>query len=352
MQLSELGGRRRVRSGAAPRLRLVVAAVGLATAIGLGFASTGTAEAASSQGPVSVPITTKTVTQGGAQFNLIVINVSVAGGPTVPVELDTGSSGLVIFSSDVGPKTTGSVGKTLVRYGGGPVVGTATRGPITVGSLTAPANTIFLSLPDTPQNRAQVGSRTLGIEGILGVGPSDNESTFPLYSPLAQLPSPYWQGITVMAASSGTGSLLVGPVNPPSSAISAPLAPDTPPKFASGRPAYLAATSLCWQLAGVPHQCGPTVVDTGTLLTAIDPFTLPGFPAGNGISVDAGVQITLTSPSGAQIWSYTTGSTPTTGLTAYFPHKNEPSITGINIFFGRTIAFNLAKGQLQVWPAS
>ncbi len=314
--------------------------------IGLGAGSAG---AASSPQSISIPITTKTVTVGSMPASIATVNVSVAGGPSVPVRLDTGSSGLVIFSTDVGKKTGGSLGSAYLTYGSGTATGQMVRGAVKVGPVTSPSSTVFLSVPDNASDRQGIASELLGVEGILGIGPSDSQSTFPIYSPLAQLPTPYWQGITVNVAPTGAGTVVAGPVSAPSSATSVPLAPDSPPKFLSGRPAYKITMNMCWKVDASSPQCGPTYADTGSPLPYIDPLTI-SLPNVGGVIVQPGAQVTLTSPAGAQLWSYSAGATYQSDVTGYFPHQRSGSNTGIQFFFSHTVAFDLAKGQLQVWP--
>jgi hypothetical protein len=54
-------------------------------------------------GTIAVPIETRQVAGGGETSSIVVVTISVGGGPAVPVQLDTGSSGLTILSSAVGP---------------------------------------------------------------------------------------------------------------------------------------------------------------------------------------------------------------------------------------------------------
>jgi hypothetical protein len=154
---------------AATRVRSAAAVLGALT--GVAILLIAVPAGANNAKPVSVPISTESVAVGGVTPSIVVIHIRVAGGPSVPVEVDTGSSGLTIVASDVGrqAKPTGIV--ESATYVGGRVVGPLMSGPITLGSLTTATSTKFLALPAN-QNSHDISilRRRYGVEGIFGSG--------------------------------------------------------------------------------------------------------------------------------------------------------------------------------------
>ena len=71
-----------------------------------------------------------------------------------------------------------------------------------------------------------------------------------VYSPLLQMPSPYWQGVTVNVAKGedAKGSLVIGPVRAGKRAVALPMYPATPSTYPNGRPALQKDTTMCWQI--------------------------------------------------------------------------------------------------------
>ncbi|GAB2994960.1 PecA family PE domain-processing aspartic protease [Mycobacterium bourgelatii] len=134
-----------------------------------GAAGTGTAV------NVAVPL--------GMDGNFPVVNVSVNGGPAVPVLLDTGSAGLVVPFWNVGWQNLGlPTGFDVIRYGNGVSILYAnfnTTVDFGGGAATAPTNVQvgFLPFPRNLDGLVLIASGN-GFgpsgHGILGVGPNIN----------------------------------------------------------------------------------------------------------------------------------------------------------------------------------
>jgi hypothetical protein len=307
------------------------------------------AAGAASAAPVSIPVVTKTITTGSQQISYAVVMASVAGGPTVPFLLDTGSSGVVALSNYVGSQAKSTGKHVTLNYDSGGVTGNLQAGPVKLGPLTSSASTQFVSAAANQTSSLLAGLTAYGVDGIFGIAPTDSESVYPFYSPLLTMPSPYWKGFTLELARSGTGTLMVGPVSAPSTAVDIPMTADNPAHLSNGEPAWQVGVTLCWSLSAKTAHCGITEVDSGSPVIAVDPYTVPGLPSQNGLSVDAGTAMALSLPNGSPVWSYTAGNTYPDYLTVYFPHKTEASNTSILFFFDHTVAFNITSGQIEAW---
>jgi hypothetical protein len=137
---------------------------------GLLFGSDGAAGAAGIGAPTnaSVPLTVSNITEP-------TINLSVNGGKTIPVLVDTGSEGLVVPLKDIGLQHLGlPTGLGSSAYSGGLVYVYAsfhTSVDFGSGIVTAPTDVkvVLFSFP-TSFSSFVAGD---GASGILGIGPND-----------------------------------------------------------------------------------------------------------------------------------------------------------------------------------
>lgn len=213
-----------------------------------------------------------------------VVDISVGGGPTVPVTLDTGSTGVIVPIQDVNLQSLGaSTGTGAVTFGdsrdafdtvqfetflttvnfGNGIVTTPTT--VAVGtSVTETINGVTTALPNS------------AIPAFVGIGPNDG---FPLSTPVtAALPGTLNEGVLINEAQ---GVLEFGP-NPLPAAVSVPGAPET--------------TTLEIQINNGPIQAVPDAfIDSGGLSGTIPSNLIPSVPVGD--AVPAGTTITVFSSS-------------------------------------------------------
>ena len=248
----------------------------LATSAGTLFVAD-PAEARTSTGDVSVPIVTTQASDGSW---LATVEVSVAGGPMVPVQLDTGSSGLVIDSTAVGKGARTTSQSYSSGYISGTVNGQIETGTVSIGGLKSASSTAFSVV--SPSSSAGRTWSNGPIRGILGIAMTDDTSPTAVYSPLLQLPSPYWQGVTVKVAKgqNATGSLTIGPVRDNRHALTLPMYPATPSTYPNGRPAFQKDTTMCWQIGHIPSSCGLTDMDLGDPSPGLSTRTSAAFTTG------------------------------------------------------------------------
>lgn len=305
--------------------------------------------AASTAKPVTVPITTRTYASAGNFFPFVVVDIRVAGGPLVPVQLDTGSSGLEIFSNDVGTQAKRTNHLITTSFGTGRLVGTLATGPVSIGNVTTSKGTGFAVVSPTANSYlASVWRQRYGVVGILGIGTSEAQTQGSLYSPLLQLPAPYWQGTTLHVATTGVGSLVLGPVITTSAAVSVPLVKASPPRYPNGTPAYQVPVNLCWSANTSTPTCGPTAIDLGSTFPTVDPAALPNAPTSQNVSLASGTAVQVTTPSGTPLWTYTSGNSIQSNVTVLLPQSFPEFNTGIEFFFQHTVAYNVAGGQIVI----
>jgi hypothetical protein len=274
-----------------------------------------------------------TATQNGRVYALVpvvmqsttepIVYVSINGGPSTPVLVDTGSSGLVVTAASVGdaaplgsPTGTGTSGysgglsysyttyTTTVDFGNGIV-----SGPTSVNIVDpADAKTALLFF-----NQLGGASGVLGI-GANGVGPGPSLPTTALPGDLSQGVFLY-QGLFLGIA----GVMVFGP-NPLPTRVSVPGAPD----------AYLQVKVN----NGSPQTVG-AIIDSGgvygTMLESVVGASNTHVESDKNTYVNAGTRISVYTADGVLLYSYTV--TPqnepmviTSGLinTGYGPYQQGP----------------------------
>lgn len=325
-------------------LGVVTAAVGLTLMTGVA-----SAKPVAPAHPVTVPLTTRSVTDGQSAYDFVVVTIRVGGGPPVPVQLDTGSTGLVVLSSAVGPAGHRTSQRAAIGYASGTVTGQIATGSVTIGGLTTKSSTAFVEVPPNARSVAHLHN-AMGVDGIMGIGMANGESPAFPYSPLLQLPSPYWQGVTVQVAQSGAGSLTIGPVQAPAGAVSLPMLPAAPSTYPNGVPAYQKDPDMCWSAGAGAPNCAATDMDLGAPQPLFGPGTLPGAQVVDSSVIAPGTQVSATTSSGTPIWSFTTGERPPT-VVILLQQGYTQFNTGIGFFFTHTVAYNVAAGKFVVWPS-
>jgi len=310
--------------------------------------------AADGHGPVVVPVTTEHLGHGADQVSYVVTHISVAGGRSIPVQLDTGSSGLDVFSSAVGPHTRSTGHDVSISYVGSTLSGVLATGSVTVGGLSTPSTTTFIAFSKTKNPAVAKWFADEGVDGILGVGMGAGGTGNPVwYSPLLQLPSPYWQGFTLRVAARGDGSLTIGPVTHLAGATALAMQPGTTvTAYPGGVPDYQKDFVACWSVAGGTPGCGNTDMDLGAPGPLFGPGALPGATTSDdGAVVSPGTAITATTPTGTRLWSYTSSVTDRLTRTELVAQGHTEFNTGIGWFFDHTVAYDVAQGQFLVAPA-
>jgi hypothetical protein len=324
------------------RARLCVVAVCVLLAAAGSLLAARSAAAKTSSNDVAVPIVT---TQASDRSWLVTVDVSVAGGPTVPVQLDTGSAGLVIDANAIG-KGARSTGQPVTSgYLSGAVNGKIDTGVVSIGGLKSASSTAFSAVPTS----SSVGKAWASgpVRGILGIAMTNDESPTAVYSPLLQLASPYWQGVTVNVAKGedAKGTLVIGPVRDRKRAGALPMYPATPSTYPNGRPALQKDTTMCWQIGRLASSCGLTDMDLGNPSPGVN-TNFEGLH--NGVTFNPGQQVSITSPSGTPLWSFVTGSNVSVPnilrvepLSADYTQFN----TSIGFFFSHSLAYSVTGKQ-------
>lgn len=255
-----------------------------------------------------VPVTMRSTTEP-------IVYITINGGPSTPVLVDTGSSGLVVTMASVGKAAPlGSpTGTVSSGYSGG-LTYTATTYTTTVdfgnGIVSGPTNVNIVDQQYEASALAffhQLG----GASGVLGIG-ANAAGPGPQGLPTTALPGDLSQGVFLyQSLFLGIAGVMVFGPNPLPTRTSVPGAPD----------AYLNVKIN----NGTPTTVG-AIIDSGGVYG-----TILSSMIGGASSVPVGTRISVYTPDGVLLYSYTVTSQNrptviTSGLinTGYAPYQHGP----------------------------
>lgn len=230
------------------------------------------------------------------------VRVSVGGGAPALVTFDTGSGGLRILESAVGPQIRPAKTRIRETYGDGTVLEgylgyarvalpTLDGGEVSTGEIPVQIVTRVTCLAQKP-NCPGLGEERVGIMGV------DYATRSHVFNPLAQLPGPLGAGYIVDVDPAAPRVHLGLPPEAIDGFRFLPLAPAEPavwPIDGVTRGWSSASVKACFEVEqeGAPplRQCVPTLFDTGSTAMRIEvpdaPPEHPGFvPAGREIRVE------------------------------------------------------------------
>ena len=274
------------------------------------------------------------------------VDISVNGGPSVPVLVDTGSAGLVLPIQDIGLQNLATLGfptginisgysggvdflyltfNTTMSFDGASGAALATTAPT---SVEVPILSWPTSLSGGPLSLQQFFADD-GVAGILGIGANSGPGT----SPILALPGDLSQGVTVNVPGQ---DLILGPN---------PFVP-VPDASTSGAP----VSDLLVSINGAPAQSAPgAYIDSGGVYGAIPSSVVPSSAIDSSGTVAPGTTITVENSTGHVLYSYLVTATNSPYVTSsmmdtgYVPFSQapifvdySPSGTGTTVFDSTT----------------
>mgnify|MGYP006279066365 FL=1 len=320
-----------------------------------GGATSTTTTMAGATGTTAVPVTVAGTGTGGLR---VLVDASVAGGPTVPMWLDTGSAGMLVDPAIIGSQAKAGTGSVNYQYLGFGIQGSVVNASVTLGSAKTSVTTSgAINVGSITGVTCASGSCSIdqffgaGVHGIIGIAPAQGaQVSAPLFSPLLQVAGPAQTGWTIAlpGAGLGSGTLTFGPVTPGKGAVSVSLVQVG--SYPNGMPAFAKDVDMCWTI-GTGSACGATNFDIGAPKTLVTPGLIPGVPSANGV-VTAGTAVKIAAPSGGgTIWSIKAGVSPSRNLvelTSALGGVTQYN-TGIAPFLGQNIAWSVSTAKLYIW---
>jgi hypothetical protein len=306
---------------------------------------------------ISIPLQVSTTSSGGR----VVVQASIGGAPTVPMLLDTGSSGVVVASSALGSQAQTTTQSADSGYVGSSLSGVVANATVTMGGLTTDGSIAVVSAEsatcETDSGKSEscsVGDAFGdGTQGIIGIGLSNGPSpASPNYSPLLQVAAPYDQGFTIQLPPSGngTGALVVGAVSAPANATPVPFVASSSPTYPNGAKAFAKDFQMCWTV-GSDTACGPTDLDIGSPHTVLTPSVVPSAPVTDEV-VDSGTAVSVSATQGGPpLWSLTAGTTVSDDMVESVDELGPSTDfnSGIAFFYANVVAWDMVDAQLLVW---
>lgn len=282
------------------------------------------------------------------------IDIQVGGSGPIPVAVDTGFTGLILFPGAWGSKPSKvRLAKAKTTFRGLGADGTRSikgfRGaaPITIsGAQTVNDIPFVYTTSDSPFFKAL---RSTGVRGLMGIGVTGSKSmTNPLQSMPGTLGMRWSMHYSRSRSNQASGALILGAAPPTSPTMVFQM----PPNGQDINGALLWSDHnipACWTFGRLSEVCVPTTFDSEfTVLrgTGI---------SGRGLQTDAdgdtrfGTPVTLAAPDSAFTgWSYRTGQRASVNRTQIFK-KGKPAVnTGNAVFFDFTITYDTATGKLML----
>jgi hypothetical protein len=310
---------------------------------------------------MTIPVTMVSTGPGSYQP---AVNISVAGGPSTMVLLDTGSAGLHIFANQVGNMNITYTNHHVTNgYGDGEQFeGVVAYAPVTInGVATKPIPIVVVqkaycakNKPNCPRanqdpNNPQATGGMYGVMGIEMVPALDKKAPKQtLQSPLSQLPGNYATGFIAQGFNTGGGNLVIG-LTPQNTAnfnkVQLPKAGQLP----DGTPYYDDKSLEVTYTIGNNTRKLKTAFDTGgnAQVHFFANGTL-GFPKGKNNMVRPGESFEASLPNGFD-WQFTTGKEPGVNKVIFKPQlgsKPPYMNTGITFYFYYDVMYDYANGML------
>ncbi|MEI8080379.1 MAG: DUF3443 family protein [Actinomycetes bacterium] len=291
---------------------------------------------------------------------LLTADVSVAGGPAVPVLVDTGSPGLRIFQGAVGTSgiEMGSDAVNVTFADGTMFNGVQAEATVSIGGVATSspiAIQVVQSASCSPANPSCIGANGLDslakvqhFSGILGIGLGSGA----IFSPLMQLAGGPPSSFTIKASpSTGSGTLALN-TTPTAPVATFQMARGQDLVLPNGVPAWASdLTTACWAFNKAAPACVPTSFDSGSPYLFASP-SIPGAPPNGQVPKGRTVSLYPVGEGGGAgtqaAWTSSAGTTA--GLNQMviqeMPTSGTAINTGIAIFTTVGITFDASRGQV------
>lgn len=289
----------------------------------------------------------------------IYVNVSVGGGPTIPVIFDTGSTGLRIYAPVAGPNVQRTNVPVHYGYGSGSAYdGVKAYAIVRVGPVATATAVPFELVTDLhcysnqPNCPGKIGvdaaAQRWRIKGVMGVALSGGNG---IPSPLSALPAPLNAGFVI----SNRDVYLGLPANVESTFKTLQLAQYSE-GLSTGGPSWNTTVNVSWSIGGTSANGGTPIA---TLFDSGNSEATVRVPAGsvasslmNGEHLRNGVAVEATIP-GVLDWRFGSGSRPGVNQVrvALPTHGRAHVNPGWAFFNAYDIMYDLQRGLIGFRPA-
>ena len=280
-----------------------------------------------------------------------VAEIRLGGSAPIPVVVDTGFTGLILFPN-AWTRKPGGVSMATSRVsaampGGKSVKGFPGTAPLTINGVTTvyPIQFLYTS-SDSPFFDAW---RKVGVRGLMGVGTKGSNI---MVNPLSALPGELglrWSlhlVRDVMSTGGRNGSLVLGaqPPTAPSLVYQLPYVGENVNGAAMWNDH---AANGCWKFGATREECVPTTFDSAFTTMRIVGRQFGRVPQDTRGMVRPGTRIGLAAEGSAFTgWSITAGGRASADLAEVISSGKSAVNTGNAPFFNFTVTYNVATGRV------
>ena len=297
---------------------------------------------------VSVPLRLLNGARGG---QIALAQIRVGRSAPIPVLVDTGFTGLVLFPN---AWTTTPGGVSLGRTAAKATIASGIKVPALQGQATVTMNGVSSVVPvpfafTTASNPILEQWKRTGARGLMGIGLKGSET---MVNPLTTMPGELglrWSvhlNRTVGSGGARVGSIVLGADSPADPTMSFPLAP-LGTDVNGARLWNDQSIIACWKVGPRPERCVPTVFNMLETTMRLRGAAFRGAPLTSTGYLRPGTRVGLASPTSAFTgWTFAAGANGSRNLVQVTKWPNSRVSTGDAIFFDFTVSFNTVTGRI------
>lgn len=304
--------------------------------------------AARESASVSVPLSLRNGARGG---QIALAEIRVGRSAPIPVLVDTGFTGLVLFPNAWTKTPAGvSIGRTAIKAS----IASGIKVPAYQGQATVTINGIQSVVPvpfafTTSQNPILQQWKRTGARGLMGIGLKGSET---MVNPLTTMPGELgvrWSVHLSRSLGSGggrTGAIVLGDPAPADPDLVFPLA--SLGTDVNGVNLWNdQSINACWKVGVARERCVPTVFNMlETTMRLRGPAFRTAPTVSNGF-LRPGTRVELSAPTSAHVgWSFPAGTRGSTNLVDVTRWPSSRVSTGDAAYFDFTVSFNTLTGKI------
>ena len=305
-------------------------------------------EAAREPASVSVPLRLLNGARGG---QVALATIRVGRSAPIPVLVDTGFSGLVLFPNAWTTTPRGvALGRTVTKA----TIASGIKVPALQGQATVTINGIQSVVPvpfafTTATNPILEQWKRTGARGLIGIGLKGSET---MVNPLTTMPGELglrWSvhlNRTVGSGGARIGSIVMGQPSPADPTMSFQLA--SMGTDVNGANLWNdQSVNACWKVGVRPERCVPTVFNSLETTMRLRGAAFRGAPVTAQGYLRPGTRVSLAAPTSAFTgWTLAAGAGGSRNLVQVTKWPSSRVSTGNATFFDFTVSFNTVTGRI------
>lgn len=297
--------------------------------------------------PVSMKVPVRMVRgpQATGQNGMVVIRLGNSA--PIPVIIDTGFTGLVLFPGAPRPAGLTNEAMTIPAPDGSKTKGLAGQATLTINGVRSVVPVPFL-YTNSDSNFFKIWGRT-GARGLLGIGTVGSAE---MVNPLSTLPGQFglrWS-VHFSRDTSGNGgqngSLVLGAQPPVTPAMVFQM--PNGGKDVNGSPLWNDLAIIgCWKFGATAEQCVPTVFDAAFTTMRPEGSVFKRVPLDSLKRVRTGTRVTLAAPGNAYTGhAFKAGREASRNLVRVISKGQAAVNSGNSFFFDYTVSYDLITGRI------